>query len=128
MYSQSRYKLLVMKPNNPNRSRAFSRQRGFALVISLSLMVLLTVLAVGLLTLSAVSLRATGAGQARSEAEANARLALMMAIGELQTSMGPDQAISARASSIEASESDPNLLGAWRSWHWKPGSSGPSYS
>lgn len=128
MYSQSRYKFLVMKPNNPNRSRAFSRQRGFALVISLSLMVLLTVLAVGLLTLSAVSLRATGAGQARSEAEANARLALMMAIGELQTSMGPDQAISARASSIEASESDPNLLGAWRSWHWEPGSSGPSYS
>jgi hypothetical protein len=118
-----------MKPNNPTRSRVpFARQRGFALVISLSLMVLLTVLAVGLLTLSAVSLRSSGAGQARAEAEANARMALMMAIGELQISMGPDQAVSARASSIEASLSDPNLLGAWRSWHWEPGSSGPSYS
>jgi hypothetical protein len=119
-----------MKPNKPTRFRVIraARQRGFALVISLSLMVLLTVLAVGLLTLSAVSLRASGAGQARAEAEANARLALMMAIGELQTSMGPDQAVSARASSIEASESDPNLLGAWKSWHWEPGTSGPSYS
>ena len=118
-----------MKPINPTRSRVrISRQRGFALVISLSLMVLLTVLAVGLLTLSAVSLRASGAGQARAEAEANARMALMMAIGELQTSMGPDQAVSARASSIEASQSDPNLLGAWKSWHWEPGTSGPTYS
>ena len=79
-----------MKPNKPNRRRALAQRRGFALVISLSLMVLLTILAVGLLTMSTVSLRASGANQARAEAEANARMALMMAIGELQTGMGPD--------------------------------------
>lgn len=117
-----------MKPNKPNRRRALAQRRGFALVISLSLMVLLTILAVGLLTMSTVSLRASGANQARAEAEANARMALMMAIGELQTGMGPDQRVSARASSIDASVSDPNLLGAWESWHWKPGTSGPNYS
>ncbi|MCW1914417.1 hypothetical protein OJ996_12585 [Luteolibacter sp. GHJ8] len=117
-----------MKPNNPTRTRVPLRQRGFALVISLSLMVLLTVLAVGLMSLSAVSLRSSGAGQARAEAEANARMALMMAIGELQTSMGPDQAVTARASSIGVSESDPNLLGTWKGWHWQPGTSGPTYS
>ena len=36
---------------------------GFALVITLSLMILLTVIAVGLLTLSAISLRASSQGQ-----------------------------------------------------------------
>ncbi|WP_035611969.1 hypothetical protein [Haloferula sp. BvORR071] len=117
-----------MKPNKPNRRRVAAHQRGFALVISLSLMVLLTILAVGLLSLSTVSLRSAGAGQARAEAEANARMALNLAIGELQVTMGPDQAISARASSIDPASSEPNLLGAWHSWHWKPGSTGPNYS
>ncbi len=117
-----------MKPQKPNRRHWLAPRRGFALVISLSLMVLLTILAVGLLTLSTMSLRAGTAGQARAEAQANARMAMMMAIGELQTGMGPDQRVSARAKSINESSGDPNLMGAWESWHWKPGSSGPNYS
>lgn len=91
-------------------------------------MVLLTVIAVGLLTLSAVSLRASGSGEARAEAEANAKMALMMAIGELQTSMGPDQRVSARAASIDEGAAEPNMLGAWNSWRWEPGSGSPGYS
>ncbi len=51
----------------------------------------------------------------------------MLAIGELQTSLGPDQAISARASAINSDSDEPNMLGAWQSWHWTPGTSGPSY-
>ncbi len=97
------------------------------MVISLSLMVLLTVLSVGLLTLSAVSLRTSGAGESRAEAQANARMALMLAIGELQTTMGPDQSISARASVIKDGAPEPNLLGTWQSWHWTPGVGGPDY-
>lgn len=110
-----------------NHPRLAPKQRGFALVISLTLMVLLTILSVGLLTLSAVSLRSSGAGEARAEAQANARMALALAIGELQTSMGLDQSISARASVIRSGGAEPNMLGAWESWHWKPGSSGPDY-
>ncbi len=72
-----------------------SLNRGFALVVTLSLMILLTVIAVGLLGLSAVSLRASSDGQAAAEARANARLALMLAIGQLQKEMGPDSRISA---------------------------------
>lgn len=67
------------------------------MVISLSLMVLLTVLAVGLMSLSAISLRSAGRGDAMATARANARLALMIAIGELQTHAGPDQRITATA-------------------------------
>lgn len=92
-------------------------------------MILLTLLAVGLLSLSAVSLRAGGQGAARAEAQANARLALMLALGELQTAMGPDQRISAPASAVAGENTaEPNLLGAWDSWRWQAGSAGPSYS
>ncbi|WP_367875238.1 hypothetical protein [Luteolibacter sp. Populi] len=52
-----------------------------------------------------------------------------MAIGELQTSMGPDQAVSARASSIDEQAAEPNLLGTWGSWHWSVKSpTPPNYS
>ncbi len=89
-------------------------KRGFALVITLSLMILLTVLAVGLLSLSAVSLRSSSQGSAESAARANARLALMVAIGELQKHAGVDTRVTA-ASGIVV-ENSPPLLGVWKSW------------
>ncbi len=82
------------------RSRPFrhARQaRGFALVITLSLMVLLTVISVGLMTLSTISLRSSSRGDAMATARANARIALALAIGELQTFAGPDQRITGTA-------------------------------
>lgn len=87
---------------------------GFALVITLSLMILLTVLAVGLLSLSVVSLRSSSQGSAESQARANARLALMIAIGELQKHAGVDTRVTA-ASGIVVEDSPP-LLGVWKSW------------
>lgn len=70
---------------------------GFALVVTLSMMILLTVIAIGLLSLSSVSLRTTSNATARKIAESNARMALMLAIGELQRSAGPDQRATATA-------------------------------
>ncbi len=64
---------------------------GFALIVTLSLMILLTVIAVGLLMLSSISLRSTNATSAMAEARQNARMALMLAIGELQKYGGQDQ-------------------------------------
>ncbi|MDH4445363.1 MAG: hypothetical protein QE267_09560 [Akkermansiaceae bacterium] len=81
-------------------------------------MILLTVIAVGLLSLSAVSLRSSGQSSAQQQARANARLALMLAIGELQIQMGPDQRISANAAILDTSPvSHTHWMGSWNSWH-----------
>lgn len=71
---------------------------GFTLVIVMSLLVLLTMLAVGMLSLSTLELRKSQQSQHRQRAQANARLAMMLAIGSLQKNLGPDQRISAPAS------------------------------
>jgi Tfp pilus assembly protein PilX len=71
--------------------------RGFALIVTLSLMILLTVITVGLLSLSVISLRSSSRGVAQAEARANARLALLLALGELQKYAGLDQRVTANA-------------------------------
>lgn len=84
---------LEIKPQCRN-----SPHKGFALIATLSLMVLLAILAVGLLSLSSVALRSTSQGKAQAEARANARMAMMLALGELQSELGPDRRVNGPAS------------------------------
>ena len=77
-------------------------------------MVLLTLLVVGLLTLSGISLRQAGQGEAMATARANARVSLLLALGELQKQAGSDMRITARADIQGAN--NPPLLGVWKSW------------
>jgi hypothetical protein len=101
---------------NPKKTR----QAGFALIVTLSLMILLTVIAVGLLTLSSITVRSTSQGASQAIANNNARLALMLAIGDLQKTLGPDQRISATASSFSPTAvPQPNIVGAWTSLGWQ---------
>lgn len=86
------------------RIRRSLRKSGFALIVTLTLMVLLTVVAVGLLTLSAVSLRGAGSQDSLAVARANARLAMILAIGELQKNAGPDQRITVSSSLRDGAE------------------------
>ena len=116
------------------------KRRGFALIVTLSLMILLTVVAVGLLSLSSISLRSASQASAANIARNNARLAMMLALGELQTSMGTDTSVSAPASSVISGASRSQLVGAWKrpvpvtptdsgKWHWTPVASGaPVYT
>jgi hypothetical protein len=107
-----------MKPVYPRPTR---RPGGFALVISLSLMVLLTVLATGLLSLGTLSLRAGTAGEDMAKARANARMALMLALGDLQKSAGRDQAVTANAALLGQDIRHPQWTGVWKDGgeaHW----------
>jgi len=90
------------------------REGGFALIVTVSLMVLLTIIALGLLTLSSISLRAASSGSDRSVARANARLALMLAMGDLQKQAGLDTRVTAKADILDAN--NPPVLGVWKSW------------
>lgn len=91
-----------------------AKTRGFALVVTISLMVLLMVIGVGVLSLSAIALRTSSRASAKQEAMSNARLALVMAIGQLQRAAGPDQRISAQAQIVDPSAPQA-MTGIWRS-------------
>ena len=95
--------------------RISATQRGFALVVTLSMMVLITLLTVGMLGLATIELRKTGHGEARAVAMANARLALMLALGELQSDLGDDRRISADAVLLPNTK-NPGAVGAWTGW------------
>ncbi len=75
--------------------------RGFALIASLATMLLLALVAVAFLSLASVQMKVSRVDRFQAEAEANAQLALMLAIGELQRELGPDQRISATAKILE---------------------------
>ena len=96
-------------------------------------MVLLVMIALAMLSLSTIETRNIHNARAVAEAQANARLALMLAIGRLQSEVGPDQRITANAGIMELPASNPydpgnasdpnspevdhaNWLGVWDSW------------
>ncbi|MCW1886678.1 pilus assembly PilX N-terminal domain-containing protein [Luteolibacter flavescens] len=89
---------------------------GFALVTTLVMMMLITIIAVGTISLSAVSLRSSTRGDAMAEAKANARLALGLAIAQLQKHTGPDRRVTAPAAILDPGDAVANerWCGVWR--------------
>jgi hypothetical protein len=80
-------------------------------------MILLTIIAVGLLTLSSVTLRSSTQGLLQARANSNAKLALMLAIGELQKQLGPDQRVTANGGILaQNAVRHPHWTGVWDSW------------
>ena len=63
---------------------------GFALIVVMSMVALITLLAVGLVSLAARSTATANARQASAEAKANAMLGMQMALGQLQATAGAD--------------------------------------
>lgn len=119
-----------MKPMNPVAA-AFRRnpgtrlpRAGFSLISVILMMVLLATLALGLLSLSTISMRGGAQEEAKSRARANAKLALMLAIGQLQRDAGPDRRVTADAAVLDRNPSTPGMdevahphwCGVWDSW------------
>ncbi len=97
-------------------SRSDVTRRGFALVATISVMVLLLMVALAMLSLSSITLRSSRHDAYRQEAKANARLALMLAIGELQKTVGPDQRVTAEGRLDAApGHGKSHWVGAWSS-------------
>jgi len=99
---------------NPVKPKISDRPRGFALVATILLMVLLAIITIGTLNLSVVTLRNSFQDSAHAQAQANARMALMIAIGELQKHAGSDTRITAPSGIVD--ESSAPLTGVWKSW------------
>lgn len=95
--------------------------RGFALVATLSIMTLLVVVTLGMLSLSTITVRENRNASHMEEARANARMALIIAIGELQKAAGPDQRVSARADIRESVDPSKRYwTGFWDTQGWDP--------
>ncbi|MEZ7955870.1 MAG: hypothetical protein QMB90_01460 [Rubritalea sp.] len=84
---------------------------GFALIATIFIMVLLVMIALAMLSLSTIETRSNHNTQAVAEAQANARLALMLAIGRLQSEVGPDQRITAPSAILDTAPETEELDG-----------------
>ncbi|MBK1854208.1 hypothetical protein JO972_04525 [Verrucomicrobiaceae bacterium 5K15] len=102
-----------------NHQPAGNRQ-GFALIATISVMVLLVMIALSMLSLSTVELRQKSHEQHQKQAQANARMALMIALGDLQKYAGPDRRVTATASILGDSVSPHkrNYTTVWDTSEW----------
>lgn len=66
-------------------------------------MVLLVMIVTGLMTMAGLESRSGRLDKHKKAAQANARMALMVALGELQINLGPDQRVTAEADILDAS-------------------------
>ncbi len=106
-----------------------ARPNGFALIATLSMLVLLTLIAVAMLSLSTISLRSSTIESAETRAKTNARMALQMAIDRLQSELGPDQRVSANGAILESPSNTAahrHWTGVWNAWLAGPDSDNPS--
>lgn len=101
---------------HPNSSQS-ADGRGFALVATVSVMTLLVLVALAMMSLAVIDQRGSRRSSHQAVAQANARLALVLALGELQKHAGPDQRVTARAAILETGGKElpnRNWLGVWK--------------
>jgi Tfp pilus assembly protein PilX len=77
------------------------RKKGFALVLALSLMSLVFLLVVSLVSLVGTDLNLSELRKQKVIAQANARMGMMVALGEIQKHLGPDTRVTATADILD---------------------------
>ena len=80
--------------------------------MSVAMLFLIALIALSMLGLSSIELRRSSQSVDQARARANARMALMLALGNLQKQLGPDQRVSAPAS-LENGVAQPQWTGVW---------------
>ncbi len=106
----------LLRKAAPFMRQPSSKQKGFALVATITIMAILALVALAMLSLGTVETRAAKHNNARLEAQANARLALAIALGELQKSAGADQRVTAEADITGAAgHGKHHWVGVWSS-------------
>ncbi len=97
---------------------ARARGGGFALVATLTLMMLIGLIAVGILAVASSQNRVAAQTVLQAEARQQALLGLDAAIAELQMEVGPDQRVTASSGILAEGAANPqHILGVWDSWN-----------
>ncbi|WP_418178548.1 hypothetical protein, partial [Akkermansia sp.] len=107
-----------MKRTIPQTQRFKHISKGFALIATITLMMLLALLSVGLLTIASSQVRISEKQLFAAEAKSLARFSLEVALGQLQCELGPDQRVSANSGILSSGASEgnaPYILGVWNS-------------
>lgn len=110
-----RLERIATKPINPsitpmntaNKEMINGSNRGFALVIALSLMAFILLLLLSITTLVRVESSNAANSLDQLKARTNAELGAMLALGRLQKLAGPDQRVTARANIMVAPDDTP---------------------
>lgn len=116
--------VFLAKPKNflSKRANRMPDQQAFALVIALILMAFTLLLLLSISALLRVETQVSKQVHAQLKAKNTAQMAVTLALGQLQKTMGPDRRISAQASILSdiTSGSVNNVLGTWKSWEGAP--------
>jgi len=117
-------KIQISTIQNVSMRISHTGRSGFALIATISVMVLLAMIALAIISLSTITLRGSSQDQATEIAQSNARMALMLAIAQLQEAAGPDQRITASADvlggSITVTEGRAHWTGVWSTKDYDP--------
>lgn len=89
------------------------RRRGFALLITVTLLAFLVLLLVSLAALTRVETQVAANNQQLAQARQNALMALNIAVGQLQKYMGPDSRVTAQANVLDSAVANPWFTGVW---------------
>ncbi|MEM0964949.1 MAG: hypothetical protein AAGJ81_02195 [Verrucomicrobiota bacterium] len=103
------------------------RNGGFALIIALSLMGFILLLLLSLTTFVQIETAGSVAAKEQQEPRLNAELGAMIAVGELQRFVGPDQRVTARADVVIPPDNSPfSGTGRWTGvWSSKSNTNDP---
>ena len=93
-----------------------TKNRGFALVACLTLMMLVGLIAVGILSMISTQNRIAASTVVQTEARQQALMGLDAAIAELQIQLGPDQRVTASSGILSENSGAGHILGVWNSW------------